>query len=77
MLSTASRSTVDAVDAALRFAPFVAMIAAWLFLAASAPATVTFAETCHAWVPTVTRTVPTDSARFYFFCGVGLSLIHI
>ena len=37
MLSTASRSTVDAVDAALRLAPFVAMIAAWLFLAASHP----------------------------------------
>ena len=73
MLSTASRSTVDAVNAALRLAPFVAMIAAWLFLAASAPATVTFAETCHAWVPTVTRTVPEDSARFYFFCGVGES----
>ena len=73
MLSTASRSTVDAVNAALRLAPFVAMIAAWLFLAASAPATVTFAETCHAWVPTVTRTVPEDTARYYFFCGVGES----
>ena len=33
----------------------------------------TFAETCHAWVPTVTRTVPEDTARYYFFCGVGES----
>ena len=50
-------------------APFLALVAAWLFLAASSPATVTLAETCHDWVPTVTERVPAGG-RFYFFCEV-------
>jgi hypothetical protein len=53
-------------------APFLALVAAWLFLAASSPATVTLAETCHDWVPTVTERVPAGG-RFYFFCGVDAS----
>ena len=53
-------------------APFLALVAAWLFLAASSPATVTLAETCHDWVPTVTERVPAGG-RFYFFCEVDAS----
>jgi hypothetical protein len=71
----AARAMFSADVAAEKFtiaAPFLALVAAWLFLAASSPATVTLAETCHDWVPTVTERVPAGG-RFYFFCEVDAS----
>ena len=64
-----STSRFNGVEKFTIAAPFLALVAAWLFLAASSPATVTLAETCHDWVPTVTERVPAGG-RFYFFCEV-------
>ena len=67
-----STSRFNGVEKFTIAAPFLALVAAWLFLAASSPATVTLAETCHDWVPTVTERVPAGG-RFYFFCEVDAS----
>ena len=66
----ASSARRDALLSVLNDVPFIALLYIWLFLAAMAPVNVIAAESCHDWVPTIARSVPTR-ARFWFFCGAA------